>query len=63
MEIDADGAPIRSYLIPVVATTTIITPFTPPSEPPVQIPPVVAEASEDAEQQLPDENKTGSDDE
>ena len=63
MEIDADGVPVHFYVIPEVTVTTTITPFTPPSEPPVQIPPVVAEATDDAEQQNQDEDKTGSDDE
>ena len=63
MEIDADGVPVRSHVIPEVAVTTTITPFTPPFEPPVQIPPVVAEATEDAEQQNQEEDKTGSDEE
>ena len=63
MEIDADGVPVRSHMIPEVAATTTITPFTQPSEPPVQIPPVVAEATEDAKQQNQEEDKTGSDEE
>ena len=64
MEIDAHGAPVRSYVISdeVAVTTTVIT-FTPPSEQPVQILPVVAEATDDAEQQNQEEDKTGSDDE
>ena len=64
MEIDAHGVPVRSYVISdEVAVTTTVIPFTPPSEQPVQIPPVVAEATDDGEQQNQEEDKTGSDDE
>ena len=63
MEIDADGVPVRSYVIPETTATTTIIPFTPPSAPSVHIPPVVAEATVDAEQASPGADKTGSDDE
>ena len=63
MEIDADGIPVCSYVIPEIAATTTIIPFAPPSEPPVYIPPVVAEATADTEQHSQEEDKTGSDDE
>ena len=62
MEIDADGIPVRSHVIPEVLATTTIIPFATPSEPPAHIPPVIAEATADAEQHGMEEAKTGSDD-
>jgi len=59
---ETTGEPVRSYLIPKLEATTNVTPFTPPVEPPANLPPVSAEPSE-AEQEKDEPKKTGSDDE